>query len=71
MSNTSWVNKLHVEVIDEDDGSCTIRIEWDETDPELAEWTSWGEAGQRDFVIDALYSALECFVDNDLTEPVD
>jgi hypothetical protein len=35
-----WVHKLHIEVIDEEDGSGTIAIEWDETDPDLRllEW---------------------------------
>lgn len=60
MLNTNWVNKLQIEVIDEEDGGCTIRIEWDDTDPELEEWTSWGEEGQKQFIIDALYQALEC-----------
>lgn len=60
MSNTNWVNKLQIQVIDEEDGGCTIHIEWDDTDPDLAEWTSWGEEGQKNFLIDALYSALEC-----------
>ena len=71
MLNTSWVNKLQIQVIDEEDGGCTIRIEWNETDSELEEWTSWGEKGQEQFIINALYQALECFIDDPLTEPVD
>jgi hypothetical protein len=71
MSNTSWVKKLQVQVIDEEDGGCLIRIEWDDADPDLAEWTSWGEEGQKQFIIDALYETTECFTDNPLTEPVD
>ena len=63
MSKTSWIEKLTIETLDEEDGGCTIRIEWDETDPDLAEWTSWGEEGQRAFIIDALYNALECFIE--------
>lgn len=61
---TTWVNKLKIEVLDEEDGSCTIHIEWDEADPELAEWTNWGEEGQRTFVLEALQNAI----DNALTE---
>ena len=56
---TTWVNKLKIEVIEEDDGSCTIHIEWDEQDPELALWTSWGEQLQRDFVLTALQTAID------------
>jgi len=63
-----WVNKLHVEVIDEEDGGCTIQIDWDDTDPDLEEWSSWGEEGQRAFVMDALRNALDSFQDLDLAE---
>ena len=55
---TTWVNKLQLEVKDEEDGSCTIVIEWDENDSDLAEWTSWGTEKQRAFVIEALSSAV-------------
>jgi hypothetical protein len=47
LNKVDWVNKLHVEVIDEEDGGCTIQIDWDDTDPDLEEWSSWGEEGQR------------------------
>ena len=55
---TTWVNKLQLEVKDEEDGSCTIIIEWDENDPDLAEWTSWGSEKQKAFVIEALSNAV-------------
>jgi hypothetical protein len=58
------VNKLKIEVLDEEDGSCTIHIEWDETDPDLATWTSWGEEGQRTFVLDALQNAIDNALSN-------
>lgn len=64
----NWVNKLHVEVIDEPDGGCVIQIDWDETDPDLEEWNSWGEEGQRAFFLDALRNALDQFADLDLAE---
>ena len=54
----TWVNKLHIEWIDEPDGSGTINIEWDEEDPDLALWTSWGEEGQKQFILDSLESAV-------------
>jgi hypothetical protein len=41
----------------------TIRIDWDETDPDLEYWTSLGEEGQKTFMIDALHNALQCDVD--------
>jgi len=62
MLNMNWVNKLQIKVIDEEDGGCTICIDWDNTDPELEEWTSWGEKGQKSFIIDALTTALECYI---------
>ena len=58
MSNNNWITKLQVEVIDQEDGGCCIRIEWDDTDPDLAEWTSWGEQRQRDFFLNVLKTAV-------------
>ena len=55
---TTWVNKLQLEVKDEEDGGCTIVIEWDENDSDLAEWTSWDPEQQRAFVIEALSNAV-------------
>lgn len=63
-SNANWIDKLTIECIEEKDGSLTIHIEWDETDPDLAEWTSWGPQGQEQFVLDALTKAI----DNVLTD---
>jgi hypothetical protein len=60
---TTWVNKLQIECIDEEDGSMTIRIDWDETDPDLEYWTSLGAEGQEQFIIDALTDAIDCYVD--------
>ena len=55
----SWVYKLHIEVINEEDGSGTIQIEWDETDSELDYWNSLGKKGQEKFIMDALYASFE------------
>jgi len=63
LSKPSSINKLHIECIDEDDGSMTIHIEWDETDPDLQWWTDLGPEGQETFMIDALREALDCYVD--------
>jgi hypothetical protein len=63
MLNPDSINKLHIECIDEDDGSMTIHIEWDETDPDLQWWTDLGPEGQETFMIDALREACDCYVD--------
>ena len=52
-----WVTKLKLECIDEPDGTMTIHIEWDETDPDLLYWTSLGAKGQENFILTALRSA--------------
>jgi hypothetical protein len=63
MTDTSdlanWVYKLHIEVIDEEDGSATIQIEWDETDPDLDYWTRLGKDGQEKFIMDALHASIK------------
>jgi hypothetical protein len=58
----TWVEKLEVEVIDEEDGGCTILIQWDNKDPDLEYWTNLGEEGQKSFIIEALTNALDCYV---------
>ena len=63
MSFLSWVEKLKVEVIDEEDGGCIIHINWDDTDPDLEYWTNLGEEGQKSFIIESLTNALDCYVD--------
>jgi hypothetical protein len=55
----SWVYKLHIEVINEEDGSATIQIEWDETDPDLDYWNSLGKEGQEKFIMDALHASFK------------
>ena len=63
LSNPNSINKLHIECIDENDGSMTIRIDWDETDPDLQWWTDMGPKGQETFIIDSLREALDYYVD--------
>ena len=62
MSNLNWIEKLKIECIEEEDGTMTIHINWDETDPDLEYWTSLGEEGQKTFMLDALHNALGCDV---------
>jgi hypothetical protein len=63
MWNLNWIEKLKIDCVDEPDGGMSMHITWDETDPELAYWTSLEEEGQKTFMINALYNALECNVD--------
>jgi hypothetical protein len=67
----NWVTKLQIECIDEKDGSMTIHIEWDEADPELAEWTSWGKEGQEEFIMEALREACSDALEVNLDEVFD
>lgn len=62
-NNTNWINKLKIECIEREDGGLDIQIDWDETDPEMELWTSWGEEGQTNFIIDSLRQAVECYRD--------
>jgi hypothetical protein len=52
-----WVHKLHIEVIDEEDGSATIAIEWNETDPDLDYWNRFRQRGAREIY----YGCPLCF----------
>lgn len=56
------VEKLKVDYIEEEGGSGTIRIDWDETDPDLQWWNDLGENGQKSFILDSLHHALGCDV---------
>ena len=61
--NPNSIEKLQIEFIDEPDGSGTIQIDWDETDPDLQWWTDLGPEDQETFIIDSLREALDCYVD--------
>lgn len=60
--NPDSIAKLQINCIDETDGSMTIHIEWNETDPDLQWWTDLGEEGQKTFMIKALTDACDCYV---------
>ena len=55
--NPDTIFKLDVNFIEEEDGSGTIQIEWDETDADLQWWTNLGE--EKQFIMDALTAAIE------------
>jgi hypothetical protein len=57
--NLDTIFKLDVNFIEEEDGSGTIQIEWDETDADLQWWTNLGEEKQKQFLMDALTAAIE------------
>jgi hypothetical protein len=54
-----WIDKLTIEFIEEEDGSGTIQIEWDEADSELDYWNDLGKEGQEKFIMDALQSSFK------------
>lgn len=54
-----WVHKLHIEVVNEEDGSATIQIEWDETDPDLKYWNDLSKKGQEKFILNALDASFK------------
>lgn len=58
-SKNNWLRKLKIECIEEqEDGSLTIQIEWDETDPDLEYWVSLGKERQKTFFLDLLTNAI-------------
>ena len=63
MLKPSSIEKLKIEFIEEDDGSGTIQIDWDDMDPDLQWWTDLGEEGQKSFMLDALHKACSHYVD--------
>ena len=63
MLNLNSIEKLQIECIDEEDGSMTIHIEWDENDPDLQWWTDLGAKGQEEFMMTALREACASYVD--------
>jgi hypothetical protein len=61
MSRMNSIEKLKIDFIEEEDGSGTIHIDWDENDPDLQWWTDLGPEGQETFMINALREALDCY----------
>lgn len=57
--NPETVFKLDCTFIEEEDGSGTIQIDWDESDADLQWWTNLGEEKQKQFIMDALTAAIE------------
>ncbi len=63
MSKMNSIKKLKIDFIEETDGSATIHIKWDETDPDLQWWTDLSEEGQKSFMIKALANVCNSHVD--------
>jgi hypothetical protein len=62
MNYLTSVEKLKIQFLEEENGSGTIHIDWDDTDPDLQWWNDLGEPGQKSFILDALQQALDCDV---------
>ena len=58
MLNSAWVEKIQLEVVDEEDGGMNLIFTWDEKDPELQLWTEGGEEKRSEFVLGALERAV-------------
>lgn len=67
---TLFIDKLHIEYKENPDGTGDITIEWDENDLDLAEWTSWGEDKQKQFILNALTIAVSDALPDDEIEPL-
>jgi hypothetical protein len=63
-----WVDKLQISYHEEPDGSCVITIEWDEKDPDLQLWNSWGEDKQKQFIREAINLAVSNILSEDETK---
>ena len=63
--NPESILKLDIKWIEEEDGSGTIHIEWDEDDADLQWWTDLGEERQQQFMINALEVAVENALNNE------
>ena len=63
-NDPSWVYKLNLDCVEEEDGSMTIHIEWDEKDPDLQYWTNLGPKEQENFILTALRSACDSVLSN-------
>jgi hypothetical protein len=68
MWNLNWIEKLKIECIDEEDGTMTIHIEWDEKDPDLDYWTSLGPKSQEEFILTALREACAAYTDTESSD---
>jgi hypothetical protein len=59
------VFKLDIKYIEEEDGSGTIQIEWDEEDADLQWWNNLGEEKQQQFILDSLTAAVSNALNGD------
>ena len=57
-------HKMTVDFIEEQDGGLSMIFDWDETDPDLAYWSSISEHEQRSFIKTALLSNLKDQLDD-------
>lgn len=58
-TSLNWFDKISIEFIDDEEtGGGTIRLEWDDSDPELQAWTDLGPEKQEAFIIRCLTNAV-------------
>lgn len=62
----SWVHKIQLEVVENEDDSLVISCTWDEKDADLQLWNELGEEKQTEFVLTALQNSIKKF---DLLDP--
>ena len=68
--NLDSVLKLDIKWIEEEDGSGTIRIEWDEEDADLQWWTDLSEEEQQEFITFSLEFAMKEVIQQEETNDV-
>jgi hypothetical protein len=54
----NWFERIQLDVLEDEDGSCTLVFQWDEKDPILRFWTELGEKKQHEFILTALENSL-------------
>lgn len=59
MCDLTWVDKLELDITDNEDGSATITFSWDEKDPALRFWTELGEEKQREWFMKVLKNTIK------------
>jgi hypothetical protein len=59
MTNYDWVKKLQIELKENEDGSANLIFSWDENDPDLAAWTNQTDKEREEFMLNAIYKAIE------------
>lgn len=46
----AWLTKLAIEVTEDDNSPCLMKIDWDEADPELDYWSNLSQEGKETLI---------------------